>query len=228
MAAPGTTGPPKANSAATSTPPGEGTLAAAPPANNPPPQGNGTIIITTVTTSGNRVPRVPVYIRQMVPCDPTIPGIPQHAREASVRESTTDYAGEAVFTAPVGCYIVGMTAPPGTSPATGEWPSLSIAREGQVANAELRFYDSAPDPCSAETIARDLAKQGGIPTGMPSVRECDGNWAVISWDSPGDTQRIVYSVPDRWSTYLVFPHDKCWAQAESEGVPARLKPYFSC
>ncbi|WP_159080290.1 hypothetical protein [Nocardia suismassiliense] len=200
----------------------------APQAQNPPQQGVGTIIITTVTKSGSRVPRVPVYIRQMGPCNPSIPGIPQHAKEISVRESTTDYAGEAVFTAAVGCYVVGMTPPPGTYPAVDEWPSLSIAREGQVANAELRFHDAEPDPCSAKKIAGDLAEQGGIPAGTPSVRDCDGNWAVISWDSPGDTQRIVWSAADHWSTYLVFPHDRCWARAEVDGAPARLKPYFSC
>lgn len=248
---PGQTGPAATGVPGTSRPPGVPVPPPAPPvvvppANNPPPvvpppadpppQLYGTIVIRTVTVSGVPVPGVAVRISLMQPCDPdsgSNAGIPEDANEVSRQEGITDHEGMATFTALLGCYYFGMTAPPGSNPVPEGLHSIFLKGAGVRVSGDLRFYDPEPgpdsDPCAVSTVARDLDELEEVPSGIASVRECDGKWAVIAWDSPGDTQRIVRNSADGWSTYVLFPHDICWAKAVVDGVPARLQPYFpSC
>ncbi|WP_245673675.1 hypothetical protein, partial [Nocardia lijiangensis] len=206
----------------------------APPAPAPAPQppaspALGTAVIETVTLAGVAVPDVPVSVRQMRPCDMAQLDIPLGATEIARWDAVTGDDGRAVFVVPVGCFRFRMDPPPGTDPVPEGMHTLFVTESGLVVTGTLRFNDPAPEACAAETIVGELDDAGDLTADAATVSECDGAWAVISWDIPGDSQRIVHRTPDGWRTYVVFPHDTCWSTAAADGVPARLQPYFhSC
>ncbi|MEV6554924.1 hypothetical protein AB0M22_04320 [Nocardia sp. NPDC051756] len=211
-----------------------------PPSANPSPgkpsPGNlpltfGTAVIRTQTLSGSPVPNVPVHLSLVQPCDPASQDIPLgETVEVLRRDAVTDGAGIATFSVPTGCYFFGMgTPPPGTAPVPEGMHSLFLVREGQLVSGQLRFEEPGLAPsCAAATIVHDLDDIGELTSANATVSQCDGAWAVIVWDSPGDSQRIVRHAVDGWITYVYFPHDVCWTKAAADGVPARLRPYFSC
>ncbi|WP_069167718.1 hypothetical protein [Nocardia altamirensis] len=86
--------------------------------------------------------------------------------------------------------------------------------------------ENLPPGCAPQAIAQDLDDIGGLGNENATVSDCDGTWAVIGWDVPGDTLRIVHKVADRWATYVAFPHDVCWTKAAADGAPARYQEYF--
>ncbi|NNH74988.1 hypothetical protein HLB23_34930 [Nocardia uniformis] len=192
------------------------------------PQGSSTAIIRTVSLQGTAIPYVPVNLRLYQPCDPASNDLPEGTPEVYRWDDTTDADGQAVFAVPVGCYRLGMNAPPGTNPVPEGLHTLFVTTVGQTVYGSLRFQDPAPDPiCAAQTIVRDLAVEPYLEDATPTVAECDGFWAVIRWDSPGDNQRIVHRTYDTpWTTYVRFPHDTCWSTARSDGVPENLEQYF--
>ncbi|WP_194836608.1 hypothetical protein [Nocardia sp. XZ_19_369] len=61
-----------------------------------------------------------------------------------------------------------------------------------------------------------------------TVRDCDGQWAFVAWDSPGNNARLIRRAANGWTTYVRFPHDVCWTKAAGDGVPARMKEHFPC
>lgn len=200
-----------------------------PPNTIPPAVGFGAIMLRTVTLSGAAVPDVPVHISLRQPCDPARLDIPVgETREALRQDAVTDATGSAVFTAPLGCYQFGMRAPAGTSPVPEGMHSAFVVESGQVVTGLLRFQEPGlPPTCATETIVRDLDVSAEFRAARTLVSECDGAWAVIAWDLPGDTQRIVRRAnAGPWTTYAVFPHDICWAEAMADGVPDRLRKYF--
>ena len=81
-------------------------------------------------------------------------------------------------------------------------------------------------PCDPERIERDLGVADDLVAADPTVPECTAEWAVIRWDAPGDNQRVVRRVDSTWVDYVRFPHDRCWSQAEADGVPGPFRPYF--
>ncbi|MFG1795328.1 hypothetical protein [Nocardia sp. NPDC049149] len=84
-----------------------------------------------------------------------------------------------------------------------------------------------PQPeCAPQTIVRDLDDIGDLGNENATVSDCDGTWAIIAWDVPGDTMRLVRRAADRWSTYVVFPHNVCWIKATADGAPPRFQDYF--
>ncbi|CAM4409461.1 hypothetical protein NONI108955_25760 [Nocardia ninae] len=200
-----------------------------PPPGNP-PQGTGTVVIRTRTLSGTPVPNVPVNLSLIQPCDPSKRDIPLGSNEVLRRDAVTDGNGAATFSVPIGCYHFGMgTPPPGTTPVPEGMHSLFLVRDGELAAGELRFQEpDLPAPCAAQSIVHDLDDIGELGSHNATVTECDGNWAVIAWDAPGDTQRIVRRTPDGWATYVYFPHNVCWTKASADGVPTRLQKYFNC
>ncbi|MFI9510159.1 hypothetical protein [Nocardia sp. NPDC052566] len=196
------------------------------------PQASGTAVIRTATLSGKPVPNVRVNLSLQQPCDPAGHDIPPgETNEARRWNGVTDGNGTATFSVPVGCYFFGLDkpAPPGTKPVPEGYHTLYVTAPGQKVDGLLRFEDPAPTGnCAPGVIAADLTDIGALKNATATVRECDGQWAVIVWDVHGDSQRIVRRKADRWSTYVVFPHDTCWARAAADGVPIRLKPYFTC
>ncbi|WP_378732305.1 hypothetical protein [Nocardia brasiliensis] len=207
--------------------PSPGTPAPDKPGN--PPQASGTVVLKTRTLSGAPVPKVPVDLRLVQPCDPASHDIPlDGTTEVLRRDAVTDANGSATFAVPVGCYRFGMgTPPPGTTPVPEGMHSLFLLHQGQVVSGELRFQEpNLPPFCAAQTIVHDLDDIGELGSHNATVTECDGNWAVIVWDVPGDSQRIVRRAPDGWATYVYFPHDVCWTKAAADGVPTRLQDYF--
>ncbi|MFC9896211.1 hypothetical protein ACFVMC_21190 [Nocardia sp. NPDC127579] len=207
-----------------------------PPADPPqeiPPSATGTAMVFTLTQAQHPVPNVPVGLRQVTPCDAAGRDIPEGAREVLRFDGVTDAQGRAVFTVPVGCYRMIMGEPPaGTRPVPEGMHALFLTRAGETVKGTFRFQDAGwPPVCSAETIVADLAAGGELYPGQadPSfarVRECEGRWGIVSWNTPGDTQRIVQHDFERWTTYVAFPHDVCWSKAAKEGVPQRLESYF--
>ncbi|MEU0544195.1 hypothetical protein ABZ319_30435 [Nocardia sp. NPDC005978] len=89
--------------------------------------------------------------------------------------------------------------------------------------------DSTPSACAAATIVKDLKIDEWQRDAEATVTDCNGEWAFISWDSPGDNARIVYRAASKWADYVRFPHDRCWSEASAAGAPATLQKYFqSC
>ncbi|MFI6867007.1 hypothetical protein [Nocardia sp. NPDC050406] len=228
VSVPGVTPPP-----GVTTPDAPRTTAAQPPEapgipRNDAPDAKSTVVLRTVSVQGVAIPYVPVRLSRFVPCDPASHDLPEGTTEQVRWDGTTDANGQTGFLVPVGCYRFGMTPPPGTNPVPEGLHTLFVESEGQIVHGQLRFQDPAPDPvCAGQTIVHDLGEGPPYTTATPTVSECDGFWAVISWDIPGDSQRIVRRGYDSgWTTYVRFPHDICWSQATAEGVPANLEKYF--
>ncbi|WP_280232443.1 hypothetical protein [Nocardia cyriacigeorgica] len=199
----------------------------APPVAEPPPV-YGTAVIRTQTLSGNGVPDVPVNVRLIQPCDPATRDIPLgQTTEVLRRDGITDATGVTSFQVPVGCYYFGMDPPPGTTPVPEGMHSLFITHAGETVAGTLRFEESgAPSPCAADTIEHDLQVGPELADASATVTECDGRWAIIAWDVPGDSQRLVRRDGGAWSTYVAFPHETCWSRAGADGVPARFERHF--
>ncbi|MEV6275994.1 hypothetical protein [Nocardia sp. NPDC051832] len=214
------------NAGVTDTPPPE-------PKPAPPQSTTGVAMIFTRTLSNQPVPNVPVNLRLIQPCDPKNDDIPDDGKEVKRWDGVTDATGRAIFTVPVGCYRMGMGQPPaGATPVPEGYHHLFLIRPDSTVEGAFRFQNPvAPDKCSAQTIVSDLAAQGQLYSGqedwtLAAVRDCADSWGVISWNTPGDTQRIVRRSGDRWSTYVIFPHSTCWSDAAADGVPDRLRGYF--
>lgn len=194
----------------------------------PAEHGLGTLVLHTVTLQGVAVPNVPVYVARHAPCDPASGDLPETAAEVERWADITDVNGEIMLTVPVGCYRFGMEPPPGTVPVPEGMHTLFLTAGGRVVTGLLRFEDPAAAPsCATETIVRDLDVGGDLSGALATVSECHDSWAVIAWDVPGDSQRVVRLVDSRWTTYVVFPHDRCWSQARTDGAPSALEVYFS-
>lgn len=82
-------------------------------------------------------------------------------------------------------------------------------------------------PCDPNRIERDLDVADVLIAANPTVAECTGDWAVIRWDVPGDSQRIVRRVDSSWADYVLFPHNQCWGKAAADGAPTAFRPYFT-
>ncbi|MFE9784088.1 hypothetical protein ACFYO7_01770 [Nocardia salmonicida] len=195
----------------------------------PPAATTGTVVLRTVTLSGVPVPGVPVHLSLQQPCDPSNNDIPLAETVETVRrDGVTDEQGRAAFITEIGCYYFGMTAPSGTNPVPEGMHTLFLVTAGGTVTGELRFQDVPPEPapaCAESTIESELGVDPGPAATIP---DCDGQWGVIRWDTPGDNQRLVTRTSGTWTTYVRFPHDTCWTTATADGVPARLRTYFNC
>ncbi|MBL1079145.1 hypothetical protein JK358_32550 [Nocardia sp. 2] len=190
----------------------------------------GTVALQTATPRGTAIPYVPVSIRRYEPCDPGTRNLSEGASEVGSWDGVTDLAGQAVFTdMPVGCYRFGMVAPSGTNPVPEGMHTLFVESAGQTVNGQLRFQDPAPVPtCAAQTFVHDLNVGQELRSATTQVSVCEELWAVVSWDVPGDSQRVVArTIVGPWRDYVRFPHDVCWSTAKSDGAPDTLKKYFT-
>ncbi|WP_433672600.1 hypothetical protein ACQP06_13965 [Nocardia sp. CA-136227] len=184
--------------------------------------------VKTATLKGVAVPYVPVHLRLYQPCDPAGHDRAEGTPEVRRFDGVTDLSGQAVFTVPVGCYGLNMDTVPGTNPVPEGMHTVFVETDGQSVTGKLRFQDPAPDPvCAQQTINHDLKVESRLSGAAATVTGCDGNWAVIAWDVQGDSQRVVRHTASGWTTYVGFPHNVCWAKAEQDGVPDRLKKYFT-
>lgn len=199
------------------------------PPGPPPTPATGTVVLRTATLSGTPVPGVPVYLSLQQPCDPAGHDIPVgETTEAQRLDGVTDASGLAVFTTVTGCYRFGMTAPAGTNPVPEGMHSLFLVDQGASVTGQLRFQDTPPEPapaCAESTVETEL---GVDPAPAADISECDGQWAVVSWATPGDNQRIITRTSGTWTTYVLFPHTTCWETATADGVPGSLRRYFNC
>ncbi|MFB7718815.1 hypothetical protein [Nocardia sp. NPDC056100] len=190
----------------------------------------GTVVLQTVTPRGTAIPYVPVNIRRYEPCDVSKRDLPEGASEVGNWDGVTDLTGQAVFEGmPVGCYRFGMVAPKGTDPVPEGMHTLFVESAGQTVSGRLRFQDPAPVPtCAAQTFVHDLNIEQRLRSATTQVRVCEELWAVVSWDVPGDSQRVVSRTSvGPWRDYVRFPHDTCWSKAKSDGAPDTLKKYFT-
>ncbi|UGT42264.1 hypothetical protein LTV02_02215 [Nocardia yamanashiensis] len=184
--------------------------------------------IKTASLQGVAIPYVPVHLRLYQPCDPAGHDRAEGTPEVQRFDGVTGLDGQAVFTVPVGCYGFDMDAVPGTNPVPEGMHTLFVEKDGQQVAGNLRFQDPAPEPvCAQQTIGHDLKVESRLSSATAKVTGCDGNWSVIAWDVQGDSQRIVKHTASGWTTYVGFPHDVCWAKARKDGVPDRLKEYFT-
>ncbi|MFC7451078.1 hypothetical protein [Rhodococcus daqingensis] len=111
-----------------------------------------------------------------------------------------------------GCATDDVTTEEFTSPSI---PTTTPAEAAPIAQ-----------PCDPEALTQDLTMDAFLAAATATVDHCADGWAVIRWDSPGDNQRIVRNLDGQWTTYVLFPHEVCWAQAAADGVPAALTKYF--
>lgn len=103
--------------------------------------------------------------------------------------------------------------------------SAEVPQTETTASAAASFD---PALCAPETLERDLEIGPEQAAFTATVDYCEApGWAVISWDSPGDSQRIAQVKDGAWETYVVFPNDVCRTQARTEGVPEELMGYFT-
>ncbi len=192
------------------------------------PAGDGKVTIKTASLKGVAIPYVPVHLRLYQPCDPAGHDRTEGTPEVQRFDGVTDLSGQAVFTVPVGCYGFDMEPVPGTDPVPEGMHTLFVETDGQAVTGNLRFQDPAPEPvCAQQTINHDLKVESRLSSATAKVTGCDGKWSVIAWDVQGDSQRIVKHTNSGWTTYVGFPHDVCWAKAQKDGVPDRLKEYFT-
>ncbi|WP_405181706.1 hypothetical protein OG225_11655 [Nocardia sp. NBC_01377] len=181
-------------------------------------------MLRTVTVGGVAVPNVPVRLARYAPCGPASRDLPEGTPEVERWTGTTDADGRSTFTVPVGCYHFGMTPPPGSDPVPEGMHALFVTADGESVTGSLRFRDSAQAAhCDPQSIVGQLELADYQRNATATVRECDGTWAVIAWDVPGDSQRIVWRAASRWATYVVFPHNRCWTQAKTDGAPDTLE-----
>ncbi|MFY1620954.1 hypothetical protein [Micromonospora sp. WMMD736] len=85
---------------------------------------------------------------------------------------------------------------------------------------------SAGRSCDAREISGDLDLPDYQRNARAEVTECEWPWAVIRWEVPGDSQRMVHLVDAKWRTYVAFPHRTCWDDARADGVPMAFQKYF--
>ncbi|QBS46481.1 hypothetical protein DMB37_36015 [Nocardia sp. CS682] len=191
-------------------------------------------MLRTITLSGTRVPNVPITLRLRQPCNPATHDIPPNTTEVLRRDTVTDQNGSATLPLPLGCYTLDTNSPPpGMTPFPKGSQRLFLKYAGLTVNGELRFQESGPQPpCSAQTVVLELHDRDKLDDHLlganPTVRDCDGQWAFVAWDSPGDNARLIRRAANGWTTYVRFPHDVCWAKAAGDGVPARMKDRFPC
>ncbi len=199
------------------------------PAPSRAPAHYGTVMILTRTLSGTPVPQVPIELRRIEPCDLARREAPMPSQVVSVGKHVTGADGRAMVDVPIGCYRFTMTAPPGTSPVPEGMHTLYLAKQFEEVYGELRFTDPAPaGGCAADQVVPDLKLDQRLAPAKAKVSQCNGYWAVVAGDVPGDSQRIARYADGKWTTYVAFPHNRCWPQALSDGVPAGYRPYFSC
>ncbi|MEU8900236.1 hypothetical protein [Nocardia sp. NPDC048505] len=211
-----------------------GSVTTAPPAAPAPSRPTATAVVRTVTLAQHAVPKVPVSLHLVTPCDPVKRDMPDEGGQEVLRfDGTTGADGRVSFTVPLGCYRMNMGTPPtGTRPVPEGMHTLFVPRAGETFTGDFRFQDPGwPPVCDAATIVGDLAAADALypeqkNPALAEVHDCEGSWGVIRWNLPGDSQRIVRHNYERWVTYEIFPHDTCWTQAVKDGVPERLRPYF--
>ncbi|QXN95577.1 carboxypeptidase-like regulatory domain-containing protein [Nocardia iowensis] len=188
-------------------------------------------MVRTITLSGAPVPNVPVTLRLLQLCNPATHDIPPNTTEGLRRDTVTDQNGSATLSLPLGCYSLDTnTPPPGMTPFPKGMQSLFLQYPGLTVDGELRFQESGPQPpCSAQTVVLELDDlDAHLLSANATVSECDGQWAFVAWDSPGDSARLIRRAATGWTTYVRFPHDVCWTKAAADGVPARMKEHFTC
>ncbi|UGT61544.1 hypothetical protein [Nocardia asteroides] len=174
------------------------------------------------------MPNVPVRLARYAPCDPASRELPEGIPEVGHWTGSTDADGRSAFPVPVGCYHFGMTPPPGSDPVPEGMHTLFVTTDGESVTGSLRFQNPAPtSDCDPRSIAGDLDLADYQRNATATVRECDGTWAVIAWEVPGDSQRIVRRAAAGWTTYVIFPHNRCWTQAKTDGAPEMLERYFT-
>ncbi|WP_410869737.1 hypothetical protein [Nocardia sp. A7] len=206
-----------------------GRPSSAPTTAQPPAAATGTVVLRTVTLSGIPVPGVPVHLSLQQPCDPSSNDIPVgETAETLRRDGVTDDQGRAAFVTEIGCYRFGMTAPAGTNPVPEGMHTLFLVTPGSTATGQLRFQDTPREPASACTESTIETELGVDPGPAATIADCDGQWGVIRWNTPGDNQRVITRTSGTWATYVIFPHNTCWSSASADGVPARLRGYFNC
>ncbi|MFI6569029.1 hypothetical protein [Nocardia fluminea] len=147
-------------------------------------------------------------------------GDPQPPGSSSVRPATTITAPVSIATPSVAPAVTPAGRPGGGSPG-GPAPSVGAS----TAPAKTARPPEPAPACAESAIETELGVDAGP---VATIADCDGQWGVIRWDTPGDNQRLITRTSGTWTTYVGFPHDICWSIAVTDGVPERLRTYFNC
>lgn len=191
---------------------------------------DGTIVVESKTLNGVAVPNTAVTIQRAAECNAAQRDIPPGTTYTDTFSGATGNDGRVVFDSiPIGCYSVSAKPHANANPVPEGQHSAFLTVDARNQTVTFRFYDdAATDPCSTAGIVADLGVDPALQKATATVTDCAGGWAIIRWDAPGDTQRMIHHVAGKWTTYMVFPSQKCWKEAQSEGVPDDLKKYFNC
>ncbi|NUS43603.1 MAG: hypothetical protein HOQ24_07950 [Mycobacteriaceae bacterium] len=190
----------------------------------------GRIVVEARTRSGKPVAGTAVTARRAAQCDSARRDIPPGTAYLDTFTGTVGAGGSIVFGGvPLGCYSASMTPPTGSNPVPEGMHSAFLTTGSPNVTITFRFNDSpasTPGACTAAAIAADLDLPQAQKSAAAKVAYCKGDWAVISWNVPGDSQRLVQHRGAAWTTYVSFPHNQCWSEAKRNGVPADLVKYF--
>ena len=72
-------------------------------------------------------------------------------------------------------------------------------------------------PCTTEALG--IHADAMAP---PTIRFCDGTWALYDPGVPGDGSAIYQASGATWERHIQFPNTLCRSDYASEGVPAEL------
>ncbi|WP_018161235.1 hypothetical protein [Smaragdicoccus niigatensis] len=159
-----------------------------------------------------------VRASRISPCDPEKGYLPPTDAFIDKFTAVTDVQGRATFTGiPLGCYYVTADDNKDYQLASGSNGGVFLTSSQPNAEAGLEFErnTSRCDPASFNMTPYFNAAV---------VQYCDGQWALVNNDSPGDTARLLRWNETGWVSYAAFPTNDCRSKAVSDGVPSQ---YFS-
>ncbi len=201
------------------------------PASDNGAEATGEIIVhVSDLDNGTRLGGVEVRALLVPACDPShyeMPAVDGFLQELRNR---TDNNGNAVFSAPLGCWSVVAMVPSGYSRVDSSRAAVYLVNDGDRAEADLQLKRGLIDPCDGEPLANAMGAD------TISVNYCDGSWAQVhevcgpseSCEmGPGDNARILRLDGDHWVTYTGLPSTLCLSQAKNDGVPAQLHTNFN-
>ena len=190
----------------------------------------GVVKISANDTKGKGTSKIDIELAQALECDLAhkhiAPGSPitDHFTKSTGSDGKVNFSG-----LPEGCYRITAVGSSNQILAPGSRHSLYVSGDRLDQSITFTFGTKTAPPkpqCEPEEISADLNLDSNGAQAQAKVVDCQPNWAVVGWDSPGDAQRIVRLFNDHWISYVTLPTDRCWKQASRDAAPRQYQKYF--